>query len=392
MRASLPWLGGRSRDRLAAELMGWSEATVRCGALDLVASARYGLVVAIRSLGLVGARIAVPAYVCPAVLTGLRAAGAGPLGIDIEEGSFRFAPGGLRRAVTEEGCAAVVAPATYGCNQDWELLGSLAAPVLDDAAYQAGLVDGGGRMCGARGAAGVWSFRFKALAGVGGGVLLSGRGSEPSHASTGRAPRVGSGELRQLGDYLLRSILRHWIPRALGGAWRPQAGQAEVRACHLAIEERPMSELQAAVALGQWQRREEIGRRQRRNTAMLLDALADAPAFRLAGEPVDGRFVHLLPLLVDPRAGDEGEALLAARRFLWERGIQTEDPYPVTLGEPEAFPSAHELTRRLLLVPCHPSLGEREIRHVAASLAACSEAILDRRGAGSSREVAAVGA
>ena len=40
----------------------------------LVRSARFGIALAVRALGLAGRRIAVPGYVCPAVLTGLRSA------------------------------------------------------------------------------------------------------------------------------------------------------------------------------------------------------------------------------------------------------------------------------------------------------------------------------
>src|SRR5207249_2205132 len=138
-----------------------------------LSSARYGLSLAVQHLGLSGKRVAVPGYVCPAVLTGLRHAGADPVAIDCRPCSFRFDPVCLNKACQARAVDAILAANTYGLDQDFTFLRSLQLPILEDAAYQAGRLDRvDGMPCGTRGHVGVWSFNFKVLTGIGGGILL----------------------------------------------------------------------------------------------------------------------------------------------------------------------------------------------------------------------------
>jgi dTDP-4-amino-4,6-dideoxygalactose transaminase len=56
------------------------------------------------------------------------------------------------------------------------------------------------------------------------------------------------------------------------------------------------------------------------------------------------------------------------RRALYESGVQSETPYPLLLGGRDELPHAHDLAARLVLVPCHASLGQRQIGRIGKAL------------------------
>ena len=105
---------------------------------QLLASARYGLQLAIEQLEV--KRVAVPAYVCPAVLTGIKAAGAEIVAVDCAPSSFRCDAEQLRQSVKNGAIDAILAPNAYGLDQDFTFLQTLGVPVLEDAAYQATVI------------------------------------------------------------------------------------------------------------------------------------------------------------------------------------------------------------------------------------------------------------
>lgn len=278
-------------------------------------------------------------------------------------GSIRFDLEALESVAVD----GVLAANTYGVDQDFTGLSRLGLPVVEDAAYQAGRVDPEGRVCGTRGDAGVWSFNFKAMTGVGGGVVLlrSGAADVP-----GRAP-VSVAEAARFVNYAVRAVLKHRIPSVLPGAEPPSREPGgEVRASLEVLREAGMSELQAAVALVQWERRGELAARQRANA----EAIAGAVGGRLIGRPE--MLPHLCPVLAD--SGDEA---FRVRMALYERGIQTEEPYPVLWDTP----NAREMARRLVLAPCNASLGRKQVSRIVSVL----EREFSRRGAEARRQGAA---
>jgi dTDP-4-amino-4,6-dideoxygalactose transaminase len=333
----------RLRDELAAYApAGWTP--------HLLASARYGLKLAVE--GLQVKRVAVPGYVCPAVLTGLRAAGAEIVAVDVAPSSFRFDGQRLTDVARAGKIDAILAANTYGLDQDYDFLRALNRPVIEDAAYQAGY-----GACGFRGDAGVWSFNFKALTGVGGGVLWVADGGW--RMADGKSQI--SNQLGLFANYAARAVFREHLPKALGGAAPPSAeAEAEPRATLQEMRAGPMTELQAALALTQWRRRDKLAARQRANSAALERAVAQNDSVALPRDAAGQTRVHLFPLLV--------KEVLRVRRALYERGVQTETPYPVLLGGRDALPNAHDLAARLVLAPCHASLGERQINRIRTSL------------------------
>jgi dTDP-4-amino-4,6-dideoxygalactose transaminase len=334
--------GDASREELRRALAraageGWSVA--------LMSSGRAALARAIPLMGLTNRRVAVPAYACPAVPSAVRAAGAEPIAVDVKPDSIRFDPDALTRADV----AGVVAANTYGLDQDFEALRDWAGarPVIEDAAYRVGRPP--------RGDSAIWSFNFKALTGVGGGVLLSRK-----FLADPPGPRARPGELARFLDYGARGVAGHRIPRFLPGAQPPGSSGPNP---HTQIPAPgPMSNLQAAIALAQWHRRAEIERDQRENVRAIKGAIDGAVGLA----PLDeAPFPHLVPLVVRVGAEYLDRAVLRTRRLLHHGGIQTEEPYPV----PDGFPNAQDLARRLVLVPCHAAIAPRVRDRLAETVA-----------------------
>jgi dTDP-4-amino-4,6-dideoxygalactose transaminase len=357
-RGVLSFARGGYADALTQELQAFAPDGWRP---HLLASARYGLALAAQQLGV--KRIAVPGYVCPAVLTGLRAADAEIVPVDVAPGSFRFDPDALANTIRAGRADALLAANTYGLDQDFAFLRSLNLPIIEDAAYQAGCVQGsksGAQPCGFRGDAGVWSFNFKSLAGVGGGILWL-----PETGSRFKVQGSRFNAWPLFANYAVRAVFRERLPKFLGGAAPPGAeSEHETRAVLQEMRGGPMSELQAALALTQWRRRDTLAARQKANADALERALANCAAFAPVADTVGQTKVHLFPFLVNGGP----EAVLHVRRALYAQGVQTETPYPVLLGDEAKLPNAHGLAARLALAPCHASLREKRVKHIAGAL------------------------
>jgi dTDP-4-amino-4,6-dideoxygalactose transaminase len=320
----------------------------------------------------------VPAYICPAVLTGLSGAGVRPQPIDCEPGSIRFDPDGLSLAVRRQEVDAVLAPNTYGIDQDYSLLATLPVPVIEDAAYQTGRMDQSGRLCGTRGHAGVWSFNFKALAGLGGGVLLV-RNARNSRLELQWQTAERSGKTEEAFrflNYMARSVGRHWIPITFPGAAPPSTGVAVPSRRLLELPERPMSELQAAVALAQWQRRGELAAIHMSNSRRLRSALSRCEAFAPLSQNDPEATCHLFPILLRADLDDARGRVLRVRQILHRRGVQTESPYQIVLGSEEDLPRSHDLASRLILLPMNARLGPNQISVIAGALIDASHQVM----------------
>jgi dTDP-4-amino-4,6-dideoxygalactose transaminase len=347
-----------SRDAYRNQLLKELERELHPFKPQLVSSARCAIALAARMLGLEGRRIAVPGYVCPAVITALRAANAEVVAVDCQPSSFRFESESLARADID----GVLAANTYGLDQDFSMLARLGLPVIEDAAYQAGTRDASGAACGTRADAGVWSFNFKSLTAVGGGAVIA-----KESVSVDESRSHGLKEAVRFFNYALRSLARHRIPKFFPGAEPPSLSLDDApREVLTEFSESAMSELQAAVALAQWRRREEILSRQSLNSTHLYRTISRCESFAaLSGE--GETLPHLFPMLVRAGVKEAPGAVFSVRQFLHRRGIQTETPYPA-IGSREELPNACDLASRLILVPCNASLDERQIRFIAASL------------------------
>ena len=360
--------GTKFRSRLQAEL----EDAVTGAQVVLTGSARQAIALAVRSLGLSGRRMAVPGYVCPSVVTALHSEDVRIVPVDCEPRSVRFDPESLKRTVVSGGVDGILAANTYGLDQDYQFLASLGVPVIEDAAYQAGLIGADGRPCGLRSDAGVWSFNFKALTGIGGGVLLWSRADGLAERDRTSGP-IAHDAVR-FGNYALRAVLRWRIPRALPGGRVPQP-EGGVRRSLAAMGNDLMTETQAAVALAQVRRRAELRAVQAAVMERVRAAAEDLRAFEILEPETPAERVHVLPLAAAGRPPVASKAALALRRTLHGLGLQTEPGYPVILGDASLLPQAHDLACRLVLVPAAAALSRPATRRVAEALRAAARLV-----------------
>lgn len=339
---------------IEADVNGWSVA--------LLASGRYALKLAIEFSGLSGRRLAVPAYVCPAVLVAARAAGTTVVAIDCDAESFKFDRAALKYAVDSRQVDGILATNTYGLDQDFVFLRQLGLPIIDDAAYQAGRIDRNGEPCGTRGCAGVWSFNFKAMSGLGGGVLLLPNGAAATGPSD--APRRST-DFRRWLNYSARSLMRHHVPKFLA-PFRASEPSTSLRPAWLTMTNGMMSRLQIAVNLAQWHKRSASSRAEAEARDGLIRETAGSDVFTTVRGSEDG--THFVPVLVDKLVGDPVAAVANVRRSLYADGVQTESAYPVLPGPRTAVSNAAALASRLFLLPCHSGLEETQVGRIQLAL------------------------
>ncbi|MBP6124341.1 MAG: DegT/DnrJ/EryC1/StrS family aminotransferase [Phycisphaerae bacterium] len=359
-----------------------SEVRSFCGLENvyLVSSARYGLMLAIKHLELVGKHIAVPGYVCPDILLAIECAGAKPVAIDVSPGSICFSINHLTMALERNEIDGILAPNSYGLSQDIESLSQLGIPVIEDAAYQAGISSGPpNQPYVLRTEAKVWSFNFKALTSAGGGVLFT--SGELACPFLYDMRRANFNELKLFINRAIRSIFKCHIPKFLPGATIPQLDQKnEMREDAQRIEEKSISNLQAAVALAQWKNRDRIYDCQRRNVAHLKQVISHCKAVDILPAKYDELTPHVLPLLLRVSGDEARAAQYRFRQILYSHSVQTKPIYPVVLGTPDKLPNACELADRLLLIPCNESLSASQITLVGQAIQNASEIIMEEFG------------
>ena len=287
-----------------------------------VSSGTAALHLSLLSLGIGdGDGVALPSYVCAAVLQAIRYTGASPQLVDINSADLNISVTDLQTR-TDPSTKAVIAPHMFGRSADLKGLLSNGLPVIEDCAMALGGVSGA-RHLGTMGALGVLSFyATKVIGGGEGGAVVTNDRS--------LAERV-----RDLRDYDGR-------------------GDAVVRYNY------KMTDLQAAIGRAQLrklpafvERRRELGLRYGQE---LAGAQAELPEFGDGGYPF--RYV------IRHRA-EAGELV---RRFE-SNGIAARRPVfaPIhrCLGLPDVgFPATAEAHARCVSLPLHPSLSDAEVNAV----------------------------
>lgn len=338
------------------------------GTVSFMPSGTAALSAAIESSGLRGRRVAVPAYVCPDVLVAIKAQQAEPVFVDMADHGLTLDCDSLSQFCRSGLIDGVVVPSAYGANLPWARLAATGLPIVEDAAYQAGLFDPEtGQFCGLRGVSGIWSFNFKSMTSVSGGILFS---PAASHAQVARKiTRINKQDLLLLINRFVRAIMRSHIPKWMGGAEAPITYSYEPNSSvHLGAKKLKQDPTQLAIAIARWSWRNrgvdlgviERNNRALRDCARQLDILIPADS---------GTFTRVFPFL--PRAGlarQNEQTAYRVRMALYEAGIQTKDPYPLLLNGEDQFPNAACLARNLILVPCGSALHEKELRHIISNL------------------------
>ena len=139
-----------------------------------VSSGSAALHLGLLALGLgAGDEVALPSYVCTALLHAVQHVGATPLLADIHSATYNLCPDDVRRRLSPH-TRALIVPHMFGRAADLEALLDLGLPVIEDCAMSIGAERGGKRL-GSHGALAVISFyATKVLcAGEGGAVVTS---------------------------------------------------------------------------------------------------------------------------------------------------------------------------------------------------------------------------
>jgi perosamine synthetase len=136
-----------------------------------------------------------------------------------------------------------------------------------------------------------------------------------------------------------------------------------------------LTDIQAAIGLGQLDRLADSVRRRRRNAAILNERLANIPGVSLPFEREGSvHSYHQYTIQIDPliaRATRDGLA-----RALASSGIETAVHYPRALhqqhvfakGDTESLPISERLAERVLSLPIHPRLTTVDLERIALAV------------------------
>ena len=142
-----------------------------------------------------------------------------------------------------------------------------------------------------------------------------------------------------------------------------------------------LTNLQAALGVGQVSRIEEIVKRKREIAHCYNELLADLPGVQLHNEAAWARHVYgVYGILLEPRFGEDCSALT---NELSKRGIETrpfflgmhEQPVFQRMGlfQGERYPVAHNMARRGFYIPSGLTISDEQIRSVAGGVRAVLE-------------------
>jgi dTDP-4-amino-4,6-dideoxygalactose transaminase len=266
-----------------------------------------------------GTEVVIPSFVCSAVLQAVRHAGARVVLADIDPTSFNIDPADVSRRITAD-TRAVVVPHMFGQPADMKRLVKLGVPIIEDCAQALGSTDAGSP-AGSMGHAAVFSFYATKVITTGEGGMIVARSADISRRSR---------DLREY-DNKAEDTLRFNYK---------------------------MTEMQAALGLGQLERLSNFIRRRREIAAQYDLALAGLDIRRPV--PTPGH-IYYRYIVAGRRAADgpiEG---------MRERGIGCARPVYRPLHQyldPAGYPQAQRAWERCVSLPIYPSLTETEIERI----------------------------
>lgn len=393
-RIRLPpgWLGSALRGWLRGDL--WDGEAVGAferdfaaftGVPDAVAvpSGRAGLRFLIEALQLPpGSEIICSAFGYPVVPHIARELGFRLSFVDCELRTLGMDPAALQKAITSE-TSAVIATHLYGVpcriREIAEICQAHGAALIEDCAHCCG-ASVGGRMTGAFGVAGYFSFETsKPINTLGGGMVttrdaaLAGRIRELARAQEPKDARWLAG--RVLRTAFEAAVTHPWVFQAavypalriaarrgddderFSSGYRPDEITLQGKMGRYTSYQARLGASQLARVASRIPQRRALARR-------LIDRLRDRLPFQEPAEP-DAEANYMLVTALFPDAKD------AARRLL-ERGVDTKREYMRDcgrlFGSEVAFPNAARAERQVLHLPAHPGLGEAQVDRVAAAV------------------------
>ena len=335
-------------------------------------SARVALVAAIKALGLPpGARIGVPLYCCPVVFKSITAAGCCCRFVDVDLDTYCMSASDLEKK--RDGIDAVVAVHMFGNMCDMSELARAAGgkPIIEDCAQSLGSM-AGERPSGSFGSIAAFSFRSGKYLSVGeGGAIFAADKMlrERLLELVASMPTPGrKEELVHVAKTYIRSALRRkplygligyrvWsrYNRNVAFAEKSPIVFSQTFLSDYTLAARRLASIDAAIA------------RQRANAACYQQTLDLDPSmlcFEKSGMYYN-RYVY--PLLF----GSSRERDFVAD-YLHRARIGTAKPYSdiaataaLEYGYTGDCPTAEQIAQRVLAVPSHHGLREREVRRIA---------------------------
>ena len=289
-----------------------------------------------------GDEVIVPTLTFVASANAVTYTGAKPVFVDSESVSWNMDTAAVERAITPR-TKAIMAVHLYGHPCDMDALSRLCKKhglfLVEDAAEAFGSIYHG-RPIGSLGDIATFSF-------YGNKIITTGEGGMVVTRDQALAEKC-----RILRDHGMSPQRRYWHS-VVGYNYR-------------------MTNLQAAVGVGQMEKIEVIIAAKRRIAQDYLTALAGIPGLDLPQEPSGTSSVYwLISLCVDPAVfGVDRDAVMAG---LKKHGIDTRPVFPVMhhqpiYARPERLPVAEDISARGLSLPSDASLTKTEINAVAECL------------------------
>lgn len=338
-------------ERRFAELVG-----TRCAVATNSWTAGMHLLLRAAGIG-PGDEVIVPAITFPPSLNAVLHAGARPVVVDVLPGLLTLDAKAAEAACTPR-TRALLPVHLYGWSCDMEPLAELARRrglrVLEDAAQGVG-ARYRGRPVGALGDGGVFSlYVTKNVTAIEGGMITT--DSEPwcERMRVERLHGIDLDASRRAG-----AAFAHWESVAPG--WKYN-----------------LNDVSAAIGLAQLEKLPRFLARRRRLDARYREGLAELPAFApITGPDGAESGAHLFPVLLRPGAlrigRDEVLRALVAENIgvgVHFRALPFHRHVRETVGvRPEDVPVASDASERLLSLPLHTKMDERDVDDVLAALA-----------------------
>jgi dTDP-4-amino-4,6-dideoxygalactose transaminase len=301
-----------------------------------VSNGTAALVAALHALGVgSGDEVITSPFTFVATVNAIRAVGAQPRFADIDIDTFTICPGSVEALVTPR--TKVVMPVhLYGQTADMTALATIAhrhrLAIIEDAAQALGATHAGR----AAGSFGLGTFSFYATKNV----------------------TTGEGGVVTTDDDDLAASLRIFRNQGMRERYRYDAFGLNLR----------LTDLQAAVALPQLERLDEINETRARHAAVLTAGLAGLRGLHVPRDRRGDRHVfHQYTLRIDEQARVDRDVLQAR---LADDGIGTAVYYPrlVADGLIDSCPRATAVTRQVLSLPVHQHLSDSDLERIVCAV------------------------
>lgn len=286
-----------------------------------LSSGTAALHVSLLALGIgAGDRVAMPSFVCSALLHATLATGAKAVPVDTDPSTFNIDPDSLRKCL-QDGITACIVPHMFGRPDPVALALDLDVPIVEDCAMATGARQGGKRV-GTSGVSGVFSFYATKM------------------ITTG-----GEGGMVVTDDAVLAEAVRDLLSCD---------GKGDDRVRH----NYKMTDMAAAMGRSQLARLEDwIARR--REIAAEYDRRLSGLAVKIPERGVPDGHVFYRYVMRSAQAGDHLISEFERRGVAARRPVS--QPIHRLLGlDPSFFPGAEEALREALSLPVYPGLTEAE--------------------------------